>query len=84
MNISGIENYTPFSFIMPETRGGSGSGPASVQDSLDLNSVISMSDEEADALLFDTQQMIAGDSEGALGVHMGLCEDRVYALLGMA
>ena len=43
-----------------------------------------MSDEEVEALMTETEQMIGNDYLSALTVHSGLDENRVYRLLGMA
>lgn len=63
----------------------SGSAPmGGVQDTVDIRMSALMSDEEAEEVMDETLQMIADDPAGALSVHSGLNESRVFALLGLA
>ena len=78
MEISGINSSLPFAFTMPD-KDDSGSTPAAVQDTVDIRAPQLL----VDGVLDDTLNMIAQDNVGALSVHGGLSQSRVFALLGL-
>lgn len=82
MEISGINPSLPFAFTMPG-KDDSGSTPAAVQDTVDVRAPHLLEDDEVDGVLDDTLNMIAQDNMGALSVHGGLSQSRVFALLGL-
>lgn len=82
MEISGINPSAPFSFLLPDKED-SGSAPAAVQDTVDISAPSLLRDDEVEGVLGDTLSMIAQDNAGALAVHGGLSESRVFALLGL-
>lgn len=82
MEISGINPSAPFSFLLPDKED-SGSAPAAVQDTVDISAPSLLRDDEVEGVLGDTLSMIAQDNAGALAVHRGLSESRVFALLGL-
>ncbi len=57
--------------------------PAAVQDTVDVRAPHLLEDDEVDGVLDDTLNMIAQDNMGALSVHGGLSQSRVFALLGL-
>lgn len=54
-----------------------------IADRVDVHETPLLSDEEVDDVLNDTMAMITNDPAGALTVHSGLSESRVFALLGI-
>lgn len=82
MEISGINPSAPFSFLLPDKED-SGSTPAAVQDTVNISAPSLLRDDEVEGVLDDTLSMIAEDNAGALAVHGGLSESRVFALLGL-
>ena len=84
MNVSGIENYIPFSFNMQDRDDPSGSAPAAMGDVINVSMPSLLSDEEAENVLAETMQMISQSPVDALGVHSGLTPERTFALLGLA
>lgn len=82
MEISGISPSAPFSFLLPDKED-SGSTPAAVQDTVNISAPSLLQDDEVQDVLDNTLNMIAGDNAGALAVHAGLSESRVFALLGL-
>ena len=82
MEISGITPSLPFACTMPD-KDDSGSTPAAVQDTVDVRAPHLLEDDEVDGVLDDTLNMIAQDNMGALSVHGGLSQSRVFALLGL-
>lgn len=82
MEISGINSSLPFAFTMSD-KDDSGSTPAAVQDTVDIRAPQLLEDDEVDGVLDDTLNMIAQDNVGALSVHGGLSQSRVFALLGL-
>lgn len=82
MEISGINSSLPFAFTMPD-KDDSSSTPAAVQDTVDIRAPQLLEDDEVDGVLDDTLNMIAQDNVGALSVHGGLSQSRVFALLGL-
>lgn len=82
MEISGINPSAPFSFLLPDKED-SGSTPAAVQDTVNISAPPLLQDEDVEGVLDDTLNMIAGDTAGALSVHGGLSQSRVFALLGL-
>ena len=82
MEISGINTFHPFTFTRTD-RDDSGSTPAAVQDVVNLSTPQLLEDDEVDAVMDDTLNMIAQDNLAALSVHGGLSQSRVFALLGM-
>lgn len=88
MDISGVNNQSsvfPFLLNLNEDKDDrSGSGPmGGIQDTVDIRMPDLLSDDEVDDVMNDTLQMIADDPAGALSVHSGLNQSRVFALLGM-
>ena len=86
MNIAGIDNFRLTGFIPQDVEGSQGTSgaPLETNDIVNLNTLPDMSDEEVEALMTETEQMIGNDYLSALTVHSGLDENRVYRLLGMA
>ena len=82
MEISGINPSAPFSFLLPDKED-PGSTPAPVQDTVVISAPPLLQDEDVQGVLDDTLNMIAEDNAGALSVHGGLSESRVFALLGL-
>ena len=82
MEISGINPSLPFAFTKPD-KDDSRSTPAAVQDTVDIRAPQLLEDDEVDGVLDDTLNMIAQDNVGALSVHGGLSQSRVFALLGL-
>ena len=54
-----------------------------MQDTVDIRAPQLLEDDEVDGVLDDTLNMIAQDNVGALSVHGGLSQSRVFALLGL-
>ena len=88
MDVSGINNQAsvfPYLLNLNDDKDDrSGSAPmGGVQDMVDVHMPTLLSDDEVDDVMADTLQMIGDDPTGALSVHSGLNESRVFALLGM-
>lgn len=79
MEISGIRSSLPFVFPGIEKDNGHSSVAGDIND---VRQPQILSDEEAENVFQDTLGMIAKDAANALGVHSGLSESRVFALLG--
>lgn len=79
MEISGIRSSLPFLFPGSEKET---AAVAQRGDIVDIQHANILSDEEAEVVFQDTLGMIASDAATALGVHSGLSENRVFALLG--
>ncbi len=82
MEIFGINPSLPFAFTIPD-KDDSGSIPATVQDTVDVRAPHLLKDNEVGGVLDDTLNMITQDNVGALSVHGGLSQSRVFALLGL-
>lgn len=54
-----------------------------IKDTVDIRGQQLLTDEEAQSVLKETINMIGADRAGALSVHSGLSESRVFALLGI-
>ena len=88
MEISGINNQgSVFPYLLnlnDDKDDRSGSAPmGGLQDTVDISMPALLSDDEVEDVMGETLQMIGDDSVGALSVHSGLNESRVFALLGM-
>lgn len=79
MEISGIRSSMPFIFSGAEKEAAQVTNKGDV---IDIHQPEILSDEEAKTVFKDTLSMIAQDATAALGVHSGLSESRVFALLG--
>lgn len=80
MEISQVTSAFPFLFPNQER------GESQVKGTGDINDVRApelLTDEEAEAVLNETVNMIGSDRAAALSVHSGLSESRVFALLGL-
>lgn len=80
MEINGLGSAFPFMF-----NGGEKANDAATRatgDVVDVRSPYIIPEEEVDAVYNETLNMIAQDNAGALAVHSGLSESRVFALLG--
>lgn len=82
MEISQIRSAMPFLFPNGEKEAME-AGPRSLGDTVDIKGLNLIPDEEVDNVLNETINMIGADSVGALSVHSGLTESRVFALLGL-
>lgn len=79
MEISGIGSSLSYIFPGPEKENGK---IANTSDVVDVKQPQILSDEEAENVFSETIAMIKSDAAAALGVHSGLSESRVFALLG--
>ena len=80
MEISGIRSSMPFMFTGKEATVARQEG---IKDTVDIRGQQLLSDEEAQSVLNESISMIGADHAGALSVHSGLSESRVFALLGV-
>lgn len=71
-----------FPFAFPQTDKENAAQAQPVGDMVDIHGPELLADEEVDGVLNETIGMITGDRAGALSVHSGLSESRVFALLG--
>ena len=79
MEISGIRSSMPFVF------GGAEKEATTInpqKDVIDIHQPELIPDEEVETVFQDTLRMIGEDAATALGIHSGLSESRVFALLG--
>lgn len=82
MEISSINAANPFNFLLSDKESAASAAPAAVQDVVSLSTANLLTDEEGEGVLHETQNMILGDSVGALAAH-NLSQSRVFALLGL-
>lgn len=79
MEISGIRSSMPFIFGGAEKEN---SGVSAGKDIVDVHQPELIPDDEVENVFQETLGMIAQDGAAALGIHSGLTESRVFALLG--
>ena len=82
MEISGIQSGMGFNFQASE-KSAPANRTATLADTVNLQGVQVLADDEVEAVYNDTVNMIGTDAGQALSAHAGLSESRVFALLGM-
>lgn len=82
MEISQIRSTLPFMFQGNEKEAVR-NAPKNAGDTVDIQGMQLLADEEVEGVLNETINMIGSDSSAALAVHSGLSESRVFALLGL-
>lgn len=81
--ISGLQGYQALNRINPEhPMGQAVHTPAETKDTVNINSAVNMTDEEAQQILQEVSQDIGAHQADALSAHQGLDYARVMALLG--
>lgn len=81
--ITGSQGYQTINTVnMQHQAGQNAHASAGARDTVNINPVVNMSDEEAQQLLQEVSENIGIHQAEALSVHQGLDYDRVMALIG--
>lgn len=82
MKITSLTAPSPLSFLQPDRDAAASPAPAT-RDMVSLSATRLLQDDEVDGVLDQALKAITGDHAGALSVHSGLNQGRVFALLGI-